>query len=233
LTRKAERLLHEADIVFFDALVGEGVLDLIPAQTERVSVGKRSGRHSKDQDSINDLLLDAARAGRRVVRLKGGDPSIFGRSVEEMDHLTSHGVQVRVCPGVTAASAAAASGGVSLTLRGLARTLTFVTAHARAGDEIDLDWPSLATAETTLAIYMGRSAAPEIARNLVTAGRTPDTPVVVAVNVSLPTERLIRGKLSALPFLVRTIGADDPTLLLIGEAVRAARLAEIRLMAEC
>lgn len=233
LTRKAERLLHEADIVFFDALVGQGVLDLIPPSTERVSVGKRSGRHSKDQRAINDLLLEAALSGRRVVRLKGGDPSIFGRSVEEIDHLAGHGILVRVCPGVTAASAAAASGSVSLTLRGLARTLTFVTAHARAGDAIDLDWPALAAPHTTLAVYMGRAAAAEIARELIAAGRAPDTPIAVAVNVSLPTERLIRGQLSALPFLVRTIGADDPTLLLIGEAVRAIRRIDVRQMAEC
>lgn len=222
LTRKAERLLRAADIVFHDALVGQGVLDLIPEDTERVSVGKRSGRHSRDQRAINDLLAEAALAGRRVVRLKGGDPSIFGRSIEEIEHLARFGIPAHICPGITAAAAAAASGGVSLTLRGLARTLTFVTAHARAGETIELDWETLAAPQSTLAVYMGRAAAGEIARGLMAAGRAPDTPVVVAVNVSLPTERLIRGHLSALPFLVRTIGADDPTLLLIGEAVRGA-----------
>lgn len=219
LTRKAERLIRAADIVFHDALVGPGILDLVPAGTELVSVGKRSGRHSKHQDSINDLLLAAARAGRRVVRLKGGDPSVFGRSMEEVGHLAAHGVSVRICPGVTAASAAAADGLVSLTLRGLARTLTFVTAHARAGEALDLDWKRLAAEDSTLAVYMGRAAAPEIARNLIAAGRAPDTPVLVAVNVSLAQERLIRGRLDALAFLVRTISDDDPTLLLIGEAV--------------
>lgn len=220
LTRKAERLIRAADIVFYDALVGAGILDLVPQGTDLVSVGKRSGRHSKDQGSINDLLLTAARAGRRVVRLKGGDPSVFGRSTEEIEHLAAHGVPVRICPGVTAASAAAADGLVSLTLRGLARTLTFVTAHARAGEELDLDWERLA-AGGTLAVYMGRAAAPEIARNLMAAGRAADTPVLIAVNVSLPHERLIRGRLDALAFLVRTVSDDDPTLLLIGEAVGA------------
>jgi len=222
LTRKAERLIAAADIVFHDALVGTGVLDLIPAGVARVGVGKRSGRHSKDQRTINDLLLDAARAGRRVVRLKGGDPAIFGRSTEEIDHLAAHGVPVRICPGITAASAAAASGTVSLTLRGLARRLTFVTAHARAGEALDLDWTALGGQGESLAIYMGRAAAPEIARSLIAAGRDPDTPVMIAVNVSLPTERLIRGRLSSLAFLTRTISDDDPTLLLIGEAVRPA-----------
>jgi len=221
LTRKAERLIAAAEVIFYDALVGPGILALASPDVELVSVGKRSGRHSKDQGSINDLLLAAALAGRRVVRLKGGDPSIFGRSTEEIEHLAAHGVMAQICPGITAASAAAASGLASLTLRGLARRLTFVTAHARAGEAIDLDWKALAAADTTLAVYMGRAAAPEIVRSLIAAGRAPDTPVLIAVNVSLPTERLIRGKLSALPFLTQAISDDDPTLLLIGEATRA------------
>ena len=222
LTRKAERLIAAADIVFHDALVGPGVLALVPAGTEMVSVGKRSGRHSKDQVSINVLIASAARAGKRVVRLKGGDPSIFGRSTEEIDHLAANGIPVRICPGITAASAAAASGGASLTLRGLARKLTFVTAHARAGEVLDLDWTALAAPDATLAVYMGRAAAAEVARNLITAGRAPDTPVMVAVNVSLPTERILRGRLSALAFLVETISDHDPSLLLIGEATRVS-----------
>jgi uroporphyrin-III C-methyltransferase len=235
LTRKAERLLADADIVFFDALVGPGILALIPPGTDQdsgadqrveeddVGVGKRSGRHSKDQASINALLATAAKAGKRVVRLKGGDPSIFGRSTEEMEHLAANGIAVKICPGITAASAAAASGGASLTLRSLARKLTFVTAHARAGEALHLDWTALAAPDATLAIYMGRAAAGEIARNLIAAGRAPDTAVLVAVNVSLPSERIIRGRLSALAFLVETISDSDPSLLLIGEAVAAAR----------
>jgi uroporphyrin-III C-methyltransferase len=194
LTLKAARLLAAAEIVFYDALVGPGILYLANPKAELVSVGKRSGRHSKDQASINDLLLEAARSGRRVVRLKGGDPSIFGRSTEEIEHLVRHGVPVEICPGITAASAAAASGRTSLTLRGSARKLTLVTAHARAGETLDLDWAALAS---------------------------PDATLMVAVNVSLPNERLIRGKLSALAFLVRTISECDPALLLIGEAVAA------------
>lgn len=222
LTRKAERLIAGCDILFHDALVGRYVLDLAPLHVERVSVGKRSGRHSKDQDSINDLLLAAALAGKRVVRLKGGDPSIFGRSTEEIAHLAAHGVRTHICPGITAASAAAASGKVSLTVRGQARRLTFVTAHARAGEALDLDWSGLAAEDTTLAVYMGRAAAPEIASRLISAGRRPDTPVTVAVNVSLPNERLIHGRLDALAFLVATVSDDDPTLLLIGEATARA-----------
>src|SRR4051812_29365112 len=221
LTLKAARLIAAAEIIFYDALVGPGILYLANPEAELVSVGKRSGRHSKDQISINDLLLEAARAGKRVVRLKGGDPSIFGRSTEEIEHLVNHGVPVEICPGITAASAAAASGRTSLTLRGSARKLTLVTAHARAGETLALDWAGLASADATLAIYMGRGAAGDIARELIAAGRAADTPVMVAVNVSLPNERLIRGKLSALEFLVQTIGERDPALLLIGEAVAA------------
>lgn len=219
LTRKAEKLIAAAEIVFYDALVGPGVLDLIPQGVDRVSVGKRSGRHSKAQESINDLLLAAAKAGKRVVRLKGGDPSVFGRSSEEMEHLAADGIRFHICPGITTASAAAASGSASLTLRGKARGLTLVTAHLKAGEPLKLDWEALARPGGTLGIYMGRAAAGEISRQLIAAGRDPETPVMVAVNVSLPTERLIRGKLSALAFLVATISDEDPTLLLIGEAV--------------
>jgi len=222
LTRKAVRLLEQADVVFYDALAGRDILDLAP-QAEHVSVGKRSGRHSKDQGTIDDLIVGAALAGRRVLRLKGGDPSIFGRSTEELVACAAHGIPVRICPGITAASAAAASGLVSLTLRGAARQLTFLTAHARGGEPLDVDWSRLASPDATLAIYMGRAAAPEVARQLIGAGLRPDTPAMVAVNVSRPDERLLRGRLDALAFLVRTIGQDDPTLLLIGDAVASHR----------
>jgi uroporphyrin-III C-methyltransferase len=222
LTRKAERLIREASVVFFDALVGPGVLDLIPPHVRRVPVGKRSGRHSKDQGSINDLLLAAAQDGERVVRLKGGDPSVFGRSAEEMAHLRAHGVAVRVCPGITAASAAAASAGVSLTLRGNARRLQFVTAHARAGERLDLDWAGLADPGATLAIYMGREAAREVARELIAHGLTGETPVLVAANVSLPEEQLLSTRLDLLHLAVASIAGKSPALLLIGDAVRSA-----------
>ena len=219
LTRKAERLLGEADIVFHDALVGPAILALLRADCQIVSVGKRSGRHSKNQASINDLIVAAAQSGMRVVRLKGGDPSIFGRSAEEIAACRQHGIPVRICPGVTAASAAVASGLASLTLRGEARSVTFLTAHARAGESLELDWATHAKGDGTLAIYMGRVAAPEIARELINSGRAPATPVLIVANASLPNERLIRGRLDALAFLVRAIGDDDPTLLLIGPAV--------------
>jgi uroporphyrin-III C-methyltransferase len=219
LTRKAERLIRSADVVFYDALVGPGVLELIPETVETVSVGKRSGRHSKAQDSINDLLLGAALAGRRVVRLKGGDPSIFGRSTEEAAHLMAHGVTVRICPGITAASAAVANAGASLSLRGLARKVQFITAHARAGEQLTLDWASLADPESTLAVYMGRSVASEVAAKLMVHGLSGDTPVLVAVDVSLPTERLLRTRLDLLGLTTASLSDDDPVVLIIGDAV--------------
>lgn len=221
LTRKAARLIAAADVIFYDALVGPDVLALAAPQARRVSVGKRSGRHSKDQATIDALIVVAALAGQRVVRLKGGDPAIFGRTAEELAACRAAGVAVRICPGITAASAAAAAAGTALTLRGEARRLIFVTAHARAGEPLDLDWPALAAADATLAVYMGRAAAATVAQQLIAAGRSAETPVMVVVNASLPNERIIRGKLSSLAFLVETIGDRDPALLLIGEAMRA------------
>lgn len=219
LTRKAEKLIAAADIVFYDALVGPGVLDLIPSQVERVSVGKRSGRHSKNQQNINEMIVAAALSGQRVVRLKGGDPSIFGRSTEEMEACIAHNVPVRICPGITAASAAAASAGISLTLRGLARKLTFVTAHARAGEKLDLDWNKLADPGATLAIYMGKAANEEIARQLMQAGLPAGTPALVVENASLPDERIVRTRLDLLHLATGHAVTDGPALLLIGEAV--------------
>lgn len=232
LTRKAERLLRAASVVFYDALVGPGVLALIPDHVRRVPVGKRSGRHSKDQGAINALLVEAALDGEKVVRLKGGDPSIFGRSTEEMAALAAAGIRGRICPGITAASAAAASAGISLSLRGLARRVQFVTAHLRAGESLLLDWAALADPDATTAFYMGRSAAGYISRQLIAAGLDRATPVLIACDISLPGERLLHTRLDLLPIVAGAIAEDKPTLLLVGAAVAgngapiAAALAE-------
>ncbi|TXG82745.1 MAG: uroporphyrinogen-III C-methyltransferase [Sphingomonadales bacterium] len=218
LTRKAERLIGAADVVFVDALVGEGVRALIPSRAEQVFVGKRSGRHSKSQESINALLQAAALDGKRVARLKGGDPSVFGRSAEEMAALRAVGVPVFVCPGVTAASAAAASLGVSLTARGTANRLQFVTAHARADASLDLDWTALADPQATLAIYMGKAAAPAVRAALMAHGLSGATPVAVVENASLPDERRLSTRLDLLPLAVRALG-DGPAVILVGAAV--------------
>lgn len=223
LTRKAEKLIRMADIIFYDALVGPGVLDLIPHHTPRISVGKRSGRHSVNQVSINDLMVESALKGKRVVRLKGGDPSVFGRSAEEMEALTARGITVRICPGITAASAAAASAGASLTLRGLARKLTFVTAHAKADGTLDLDWASLADPKATLAIYMGKAACRLIQGQLMAAGLPGSTPTLVVENASLPAERIVCTRLDLLEIATAPVLTDGPAILLIGEAVRASQ----------
>jgi uroporphyrin-III C-methyltransferase len=228
LTRKAERLIAAADVIFYDALVGPGVLALVPPHVQRIPVGKRAGRHSKDQPTINALLVDAALAGKRVVRLKGGDPSIFGRSTEEMAALAEAGVPVRICPGVTAASAAAASAGVSLTLRGLARRLSFVTAHARGDEALDVDWATLADPSATLAVYMGKAAATAVSRGLREAGLADGTPVLLVENASLPDERSFRTTLALLPLAARTALGDGPALLLIGTAMGQAATFPVR-----
>ena len=219
LTRKAEKLMKAASVIFFDALVGKGVLDLVPDHIRLVSVGKRAGRHSKDQKSIDALLVEAALDGERVVRLKGGDPSIFGRANEEIMACCNAGIQVNICPGITAASAAAASLGQSLTLRGEARRLTFVTAHTRKGKTLALDWEALADPQATLAIYMGKSSAKETASGLISAGLPANTPVALVENASLPEQSVFRTILGLLPIAARTALGEGPTLMLIGSAI--------------
>lgn len=228
LTMKAVRLIEAADIVFTDALVGPGILALIPPHAEQVSVGKRSGRHSKDQRAIDALLVAAAAAGKRVVRLKGGDPSLFGRAAEEIVALRAAGHPVQICPGITAASAAAASAGLSLSLRGVARDVRFVTAHSQRGEALDLDWDALAKTGTTLAFYMGRSAADAISRELIAAGMAADTPVLIVCDVSLPSEKQLTTRLDLLGLATRALADKAPTLILVGEAMRQLTRAELR-----
>lgn len=222
LTIKAVKLIECADIVFHDALVGAGILSLIPSKTEAVSVGKRSGRHSKDQRTIDAMLVEAAAAGKRVVRLKGGDPSIFGRSAEELSALRKAGYPVFICPGITTACAAAASAGISLTLRGIARDVRFVTAHSQRGAALDVDWNSLAGGGSTLAFYMGREAAGKIMRGLMRAGMASDTSVLIACHVSDPAEQRLTTRLDLLELATRSFAADAPTLIVVGAAVTEA-----------
>jgi uroporphyrin-III C-methyltransferase len=226
LTLKAARLIAAADIVFHDALVGPEILALA-ARAECVSVGKRAGRHSKNQETISAMLVAAARTGKRVLRLKGGDPSMFGRSTEEIVALCNAGIRVQVCPGVTTASAAAASAGISLSLRGVAREVRFVTAHSSNGAALDLDWTGLAASGATLAFYMGRGAVGEIARRLIAAGLDRATPVLIACNVSLPAERRLTTRLDLLEVATRAFAEDAPTLILVGEALDAGSAASL------
>ncbi|WP_420381029.1 uroporphyrinogen-III C-methyltransferase [Novosphingobium sp.] len=219
LTRKAERLIRRASVILYDALVGPGILDFAAPGARLEHVGKRSGRHSRDQRTIDRMIVEAALAGERVVRLKGGDPAIFARAGEELGAARAAGIAVRICPGVTAASAAAASLGTSLTLRGLARRLTLVTAHARAGEALTLNWSELADPDATLAIYMGKVVAAQVAENLILAGLNPDTPVAMVENASLPDERVVRTRLDLLGLVADAALGSGPALLLIGSAL--------------
>ncbi len=219
LTRKAERLIREATVVFYDALVGEGVLALIPPHVRMEAVGKRSGRHSKDQASIDRLIVEAALSGDKVVRLKGGDPAIFARANEELQACRAEGIRVSICPGITAASAAAADLGVSLTLRGLARKLVLITAHSKNGATLDLDWKSLADQDATLAVYMGKAAAPTVSRKLIEAGLPVDTPVALVENASLGNGTRIVTRLDLLGLTANAALTDKPAIILIGQAL--------------
>lgn len=226
LTRKAERLMCNATVIFHDALVGSAVLALVPRHVRLVGVGKRSGRHSKDQTTIDRLIVDAAQAGERVVRLKGGDPAIFARATEEVDACRANGIPVRICPGITAASAAAADLGLSLTSRGISRTLTFMTAHVRAGELLGLDWAALARQSGTLAIYMGKAAAGEVAAGLISAGMPGHTPAVLVENASLPHMSRISTRLDLLPIAAGSSLSSGPALILIGDALGIACTSE-------
>ena len=220
LTVKALKVLATADVVLHDALVSDDVLALAPQGARRISVAKRKSRHSFKQDEINRLLVAFAREGLTVVRLKGGDPFVFGRGGEELEACRRAGVECRIVPGVSAALAAAAAVGAPLTHRGAAQSVTFVTAHATAGAEPDLDWASLARANQTVVIYMGVSAAGRVADRLVAAGRDRGTPALVVENASLPQERRVLSTLAGLAGAVE--GLSGPAVLMIGEAMALA-----------
>ena len=219
LTIKALRVLQGADVVVHDRLTPQPILDLAP-NARLVDVGKRKSRHTLPQDDINRLLVALARDGLKVVRLKGGDPFMFGRGGEELLACREAGVEAQVIPGVTSALAAAAGAGAPLTHRGLAQAVTFVTGHAASGQEPDLDWTALAKPNHTVAVYMGLSTAPAIAARLAAAGRAPSTPVLVVENASLATERRLVTTLAELPEAVA--GWDGPALLVIGEVAALA-----------
>ncbi len=226
LTLKALRALQTATIVLHDSLIGPEILDFAP-QAELVDVGKRCGRHSTPQAEICRLLVEAAQAGHIVVRLKGGDPMVFGRATEEMDALRAHGLAFEVIPGVTTATAAAASLQRSLTQRGIARTLHFLTGHGAEDGLPAHDWVALAQAGGTLAVYMGAKTLPGLASHLIEAGMRTDMPAVAIENVSRSTERVLGGTVATLPRGLANAKLAGPVLLLIGQA-----LAEPALCAE-
>lgn len=221
LTLRAHRLLMEADIIVHDALVPQAVIDMGRRDAERLSVGKRKGCHSKSQEDINDLLIELAREGKRVVRLKAGDPLVFGRAGEEMAALRSAGVPYEVVPGITSALAAAADFELPLTLRGVASTLVFTTGHDLHGEVLP-DWARLALSGATVAVYMGRSVAASVAQKLMDAGLPQDTTVAVVENAGRADKRLMHGTLSELPRLEHFESLTGPVMVIIGDAVAGA-----------
>jgi uroporphyrin-III C-methyltransferase len=224
LTVRAVRVLGEADIVFHDALVPREVL-LLAARAEKIAVGKRSGRHSTAQRFINKRLVDAARTHRVVVRLKGGDPMLFGRAHEEIAYLNGENIPVEIVPGVTAALAASAELRISLTKRGAARSVTFVTPRVGEGERSS-SWIAAVMAADTAAIYMGAGEAQAISAALIAAGKPGSTPVAVVENSSLPGRRARFGFLKNLRELAPATPAG-PTLILLGEVyAEAARVLE-------
>lgn len=222
LTLKALRALSRADVVLHDRLVDPRVLDLARRDARRIDVGKRCGRHAMSQAAINALLVREVRAGAHVVRLKGGDPFVFGRGGEELEALREAGAEVEVVPGITAALAAAARLGVPLTHRGVSRGLHLLTAHGADGGLPAQDWRALAEAGGTLAVYMGGRTLPRVAAALLEAGMAPETPAMAIESASLAEERRIPGTLGGIAGTVAAAGVEGPTLVLIGAVLGLA-----------
>ena len=220
LTLRAARILASADVVVHDGLVPDAILDLAPAQARRISVAKRKSRHTYAQEEINRLLVALAREGLQVVRLKAGDPFIFGRGGEELEACREAGIACEVIPGVTAALAAAASAGAPLTHRRSAQAVTFVTGHASGDAEPDLDWKALARENQTVVIYMGASTAGKISERLIAAGRPASTPALVVFRASQSDELRVTTVLGNIAEAAAT--DSGPAVLVIGEAMSGA-----------
>ncbi|MGU5676330.1 siroheme synthase CysG [Aeromonas hydrophila] len=219
LTLHALRQMQQADVVVYDRLVSDEVMALVRRDAKRIFVGKQAGNHCVPQEGINQLLLEEAKKGQRVVRLKGGDPFIFGRGGEELETLVGSGIGFQVVPGITAASGCAAYAGIPLTHRDHAQSVRFVTAHGKGGAQ-DLDWPLLAKDKQTLVFYMGLSSCATIREQLLTHGKAGDTPVALIERGTQPSQRVIRGTLAQLPELA--LGVESPALIMVGSVVTLA-----------
>lgn len=222
MTLRAAHVLDRADVVLYDALVAPEILELARREALMLDVGKRAGAHAMPQSEIEALIVRHAKAGRRVARLKGGDPSIFGRLAGEIDAARAAGVPCEVVPGVTAASAAAASALAPLTERGRAQELRLLTAHGEAGEPEGVDWRSAARGTAPLAVYMGRSRARDVQRRLVLGGRSPDTALVLVESAGREDERVVHATLGSLGDSVEAMGGEGPLMMLIGVRSRLA-----------
>ncbi len=218
LTVKALRLIQSCDVVIHDRLVSQSIMDLIPANTRRIYVGKARSDHAVPQEDINRLLLDEARAGHNVLRLKGGDPFIFGRGGEEIEQLAAACIAFEVVPGITAASGCAAYAGIPLTHRDFAQSVRFITGHLKS-DGVNLHWPELMDPTQTLVFYMGLVGLQAICEQLVAHGRDPDTPVALVEKGTTPQQRVIIATLATISAKVASEKVSAPTLTIIGDVV--------------
>lgn len=224
LTVRAVKLLNEADVVVYDRLISPAVMELVPKGCAKIYAGKASGRHHLAQDEINELLARLARPGRLVVRLKGGDPHIFGRGSEEAEYLAERGIACEVVPGVTAASGCTAALGFPLTHRGYATGVRFVTGHCRSGVDLDLNWASLADPDTTLVVYMGLTNLKQIATKLTEAGLPASIPVAAIASGTMPEQKVCYATLGTIEARVAEAGLTAPVLTVIGRVVALAGL---------
>lgn len=222
MTVRARRLVENAEAVVFDRLVSREIMALVPAAALRLDVGKAPGRHRLSQAEINALLVDLARSGLPVVRLKGGDPFTFGRGGEEAAHLRRHGIAVEVVPGVTAASGCAAALGLPLTQRGLAQGLRYLTGHGQEGAVLEPDWAGLADPETTLVVYMGLGQIGRIVERLVAAGLPASTPAAAVQSGTTPRQRHRLATLGTLAEAAQAFEGGGPVLFIIGRVVALA-----------
>src|SRR5512138_1310241 len=218
LTVKALRLMREADVVLYDNLVTPEIMALVAAHAERIYVGKKRADHAMPQERISELLVEHARRGQRVLRLKAGDPFIFGRGGEEIETLARAGVEFEVVPGITAALGAAAYAGIPLTHRDHAQSCVFVTGTLKDGG-LDLDWHGLARPRQTLVIYMGFQNLPELCSRLVEHGLPSATPAAIVQQATTGHQRVVSGSLETLPALVQRAQLHPPTLIIVGEVV--------------
>ncbi len=216
LTVKALRFLQQADVVLYDYLVSDDIMALVPSDTILVCVGKRAGHHSVPQEKTNQLLVDFAKQGHRVVRIKGGDPFIFGRGGEELEVLFDAGVRFQVVPGITAAAGATAYAGIPLTHRDYAQSAMFITGHLKAESD-DLDWSTLARGQQTLVIYMGLMKSEYIQQQLVDHGRQASTPIAIIERGTQASQKVFTGRLDQLAELSKD--AQSPSLIVVGEVV--------------